>query len=133
MILKDKKIFLLEDDPVNFAVIKVLLRKSGAIILHDHWGDETLTKIKEFPFSLDLILLDIMLPGKVSGYDIWEEIRKKPDLEGVPVAFVSASDREVEIPKIKAFNGSGYISKPINQKWFAQQVLSIIEGDEVWE
>ena len=133
MLLNGKVIFLLEDEPINFAVMKMLLKKSGALIHHDSWGDTTLKKVNLFSDSIDIILLDIMLPGKINGYDVLDAIRKEASLGNIPVVFVSASDPDIEIPKAKALQAQGYISKPIDHNSFSRQIYSILEGEEVWE
>ena len=133
MILQKKSVFLLEDDPINFSVIKTLLRKNGATVLHDSWGDTTLKQLMTFADEIDLILLDIMLPGKVDGYDVLNAIRQVPELSKIPVAFVSASDPDSEMPKAKALRVQGYISKPIDHIRFPQQLSLMIDGVEVWD
>lgn len=133
MLLKDKTIFLLEDDPINFSIIKTLLRQNGAAILHDHWGDSTLTLLKNYPAKIDLMLIDIMLPGNLTGYDILDQIRGTAQFDDVPVAFVSASDPDIEIPKAKAKNANGYISKPIKFNEFPKQIYAILQDEAIWE
>lgn len=130
--LKGKHIFLLEDDPVNFAVIQTILRREGAHPFLDHWGDTTLKKMLNYPFPIDLILLDLMLPGKASGYDIFDAIQAVPELRGIPVVVVSAADPDVEIPHVKAKGMQGFISKPINLYQFSKQLIAILDGESIW-
>ncbi|WP_420641720.1 response regulator [Candidatus Leptofilum sp.] len=132
MSLKGKNIFLLEDDPINYSVILTILRQHGAIITHDHWGDTTLSRLKNHPFPLDLILLDLMLPGQASGYDVYDAIREMPELDGVPVVAVSAADPDVEIPKAREKGFHGFISKPINRRHFPDQLIEILAGETYW-
>ena len=132
MILDGKTIFLVEDDPVNLAVIRVSLQTQGAMVPYDHWGDSTLKKMLYSAGEIDLILLDIMLPGKVTGYDIFDEIKKIPELKNTPIVAVSASDADLEVPKARKKGFNGYISKPIDRNQFPNNLLSVIEGGEVW-
>lgn len=132
MLLKDKNIFLLEDDPINYSVILTILRQHGAITTHDYWGDTTLSRLKSHPMPLDLILLDLMLPGQASGYDLYDAIREIPELENVPVVAVSAADPDVEIPKARAKGFCGFISKPINRRRFPEQLVQILDGETFW-
>ena len=132
MILKNKNIFLVEDDPVNLAIIRSTLKKQGAIVYFDHWGDTTLSKMMKNASSTDVILLDIMLPGKITGYDIFDEIKENTELEQVPIVAVTASDPTLEVPKAKSKGFNGYISKPIDRIKIVQDILSVIDGGEVW-
>lgn len=132
MILDGKTIFLVEDDPVNLAVIRVSLQTQGAMVPYDHWGDSTLKKMLYSANIIDLILLDLMLPGRISGYDIFDEIKKMPQFANTPIIAVTASDPDLEIPKAKAKGFNGYISKPIDRNQFPQDLLTVINGGEVW-
>lgn len=132
MILDGKTIFLVEDDPVNLAVIRVSLQTQGAMVPYDHWGDSTLKKMLYTAKDIDLILLDIMLPGRISGYDIFDEIKKNAAFKDTPIIAVTASDPDLEIPKARKKGFNGYISKPIDRNQFPQDLLAVIEGGEVW-
>ena len=129
--LKGKYIFLIEDDPVNFSVIRTILIGKGAIVPLDHWGDITLKQMKLCP-PLDLIIIDLMLPGNVTGYDVFEAIKKDPELKNIPTVVVSASDPDIEIPKAREKGFNGFISKPINRHKFPQQLLDIMNGENIW-
>ncbi|MEZ4591174.1 MAG: response regulator [Chloroflexota bacterium] len=122
----------MEDDPINYSVILTILRQHGAITTHDYWGDTTLSRLKNHPLPLDLILLDLMLPGQASGYDVFDAIRALPELDNVPIVAVSAADPDVEMPKAKAKGFSGYITKPINRRYFPEQLAQILEGETYW-
>jgi CheY-like chemotaxis protein len=82
--------------------------------------------------KIDLILLDIMLPGKISGYDIFDEIKLVPRLQDTPIVAVTASDPDIEVPKAKEKGFNGYVSKPIDRNQFPHDMLKVIEGGEVW-
>lgn len=134
MLLKGKYIFIVEDDPTNLAVLRTILKREGASAPFDHWGDTTLQKMMEYHavFNLDMILLDIMLPHKISGYDILDAIRATAELKKVPVVAVTASDPDLEMPKARLRGFNGYICKPINRNEFPDQILTVLAGGEVW-
>lgn len=134
MLLKGRHIFVVEDNPLNLAVIRTVLQNEGAYVPFDHWGDTTLQKMTQYQrsFKLDMILLDIMLPHKISGYDILEAIKSTSELKGIPVVAVTASDPDSEIPKARARGFNGYICKPINRNEFPEQILTTLKGGEIW-
>ena len=131
-ILQGKTIFLVEDDALNFAVIRTTLRRVGAAVPYDHWGDTTLTRMKEFSSQLSMILLDLMLPDGVSGYDIFIAIKGDAQLADIPVVAISAADADVEIPRAKEMGFNGFISKPIMHDQLPSQLKSILEGNQIW-
>lgn len=132
MILKDKHIFLLEDDVTNLAIIRVALQKHGASVRFDNWGNYTIDKLLQTPLKIDLILLDIMLPGGKSGYSVYDQIKETVELKDIPVVAITASDSYTEAPKAKNKGFNGYISKPIDRNQLPKDLLTVIEGGEVW-
>lgn len=133
MILEGKHIFVVEDDPLNLAIIRTILINAGASVPFDHWGDTTLDKMLLSQSQIDLILLDIMFPRQVSGYDIFDAIQKEPKLKSIPIVAVTASDPDVEMNKAREKGFQGYISKPIDRSKFVHQVNLILSGTEIWE
>jgi len=134
-ILEGKRIFLIEDDVLNLAVFSACLRKSGAIVMEDVFGygfaHGVAMHLSEH-LPIDLIVLDIMLRRGLSGYDVYDEIRKTPQLAGIPIVVVTSLDFEIEIPKAKARRVNGFISKPISVAEFPGQLASVIHGEAVW-
>ena len=131
-VLQGKRVFCFEDDAKNRSVIETILQAAGATIRFDTWGfiEISLPKIKAF--QPDVILLDLMLMGRVSGYDIYEMLRTKPYFDAVPIVAVSASDPALEIPKARKMGFAGFIGKPVDIHLFPNQIAAIIGGEKVW-
>ena len=128
--LENKQIFVVEDDATNLAVISALLRQHKAQVLYDRWGHETISKLLRLP--PDLILLDLMFPTKITGYDIFRDIRATPELAMIPVVVVTASDPDVEMKKVQAAGFNGYICKPLNRRTFVGHLEAVLAGQTVW-
>jgi len=73
-----------------------------------------------------------MLRDNVSGYDIFDELKRTPELASIPIVAVSASDPTIEIPKAKAKGFTGFIGKPISPRLFPSQIASSINREPVW-
>jgi CheY-like chemotaxis protein len=131
-ILINKHIFVVEDDATNLAVVSALLRQHGAKVTYDRWGQETIEKLVRV-LPVDLILLDLMFPGKVTGYEIFEQIKSNTLLASIPAVVVSASDPDVEMKKAQAAGFSGYLCKPINRRTFTTHLVTVINGQSVWD
>jgi CheY-like chemotaxis protein len=131
--LKNKRIFYVEDDARNRGVVRILLESAGAIVEFDRWGfaEIAIPKIKDF--RPNLILLDLMLPAHASGYDVFDALQRTIGLQNVPVVAVSASDPGTEIPRAQAKGLSGFIPKPIDIDSFIPQLISVLDGNKVWE
>jgi CheY-like chemotaxis protein len=130
-LLQGKTIFVVEDDALNLAVISTILRYQGATVYFDRWGVGTIEQMIKLK-SIDVILLDLMFPQHVTGYDVFDKIRAMPQLVNIPVVAVTAMDSAAEMNKARAKGFSGYICKPIIRNKFAQYIVTIIGGQQVW-
>jgi len=131
MLLKSKRIFVVEDDPLNMAIIATVLQEAGALVIQDPWNYNTIEKLIH-SLPIDVILLDLMLRRGESGYDIFDEIKSRPELVSIPIVVVSASDPGVEMNKARDKGFTGYIAKPIQRATFAQSIAAILKGEPVW-
>ena len=136
MLLKDKIIFLVEDDAVSLSVIRMLLEREGAHVPFDHVGSRTINQLLDIlnvpQLKIDLILLDLKLLHGISGYDVLKAIRALPGLVRTPVVAFTAADPDEEIPKARAAGFNGYLTKPIDRSHFIQDLGLILDGEPVW-
>lgn len=132
MLLDNKRIFVIEDDSSNLAIIRTILLRQGASVPFDVWGKGTIEIIRN-SMPIDVILLDLALPRGVSGYDVFDQIRATPELSEIPVVIVTAADPSTEMVKARSKGVNGFISKPIKYGTFAQSVASVLDGEAVWD
>jgi two-component system sensor histidine kinase ChiS len=64
--------------------------------------------------SLDLVLLDIMMP-KMSGYEVCREIRKKHLASELPVIMITAKDQVTDLMEGLASGANDYLAKPFSK------------------
>ena len=133
MILEDITIIIAEDNFINRTTFQVSLMLAGAQVIFERFGNGMITLAKRYQHQkIDLIILDIMLMGGVSGYTLFEEIRTLPQYKNVPIIAVSATDSSEAIARCKALGFNGYIAKPIDERTFPHQLARIIKGEELW-
>jgi CheY-like chemotaxis protein len=132
MILKNKRIFIIEDDVRNRIVFQMALVREGAYVDFERWENDTLLRLRSSSIPIDLIVLDLMLPNNRSGFGLYDEIRKVERLNGVPVVAVSAMDPSLAVPKAIAKGMNGFIPKPIDTYQFPRQLLQVIQGKSYW-
>jgi CheY-like chemotaxis protein len=131
MLLQGKRIFVVEDDSSNLAIIRTILLRHGASVPFEAWGHKTVeAMLRSLP--IDLILLDLALPNGVSGYDVYDQLGDVPELADVPVVVVTAADPSTEMIRAREKGLSGFISKPIHYGTFAKTVAAALEGKPVW-
>ena len=108
-----RSVLIIEDDPRIRRVVQMTLQREGLEVTEAATGEEGLERIGERPF--DVILLDLMLPGR-DGFEICREIRRTSN---TPVIMVTArSDSHDVVAGLEA-GADDYISKP-----FVPQELS---------
>ncbi len=130
--LTDKRIFMVEDDPSNAAIIQMLLEQQLAKVFRGRWGgQETLNLLERFK-PIDLILMDLMLPNGVTGFDVFNMIRQQEEFSDIPIIAVSASDPSVVLPKVRDTGFSGFIAKPVDFMKFGDQILETLDGTNRW-
>jgi CheY-like chemotaxis protein len=116
--LKDKRIFYVEDDPNNRMVVQRILEAAGARVEFEKWGFQEVALPKLRAYRADLILLDA--------------IRRNMILNHIPVVAVSAADPSIEIPKARSKGFAGFIGKPVDMELFPQQIAAVLNGEPVW-
>ena len=102
-----KKLMVVDDDPDIIYSIREGLFTEYEIICAES-GKQCL-KILETEIP-DIILLDIMMPY-MSGWETFNEIRKKPLLKAVPIVFMAARTDETA-KNAGCFLGDDYLEKP---------------------
>ncbi len=106
-------ILIVDDNLQNVQVLGKLLQKNKYEIEFAINGQAALEwlNIRQF----DLILLDINMPG-MNGFEVCSKIRSNPDMNKVPVIFLSAeSDRE-SILKGLELGAQDYLTKPFDSR-----------------
>jgi two-component system, LytTR family, response regulator LytT len=106
------KILIVEDESIVAKDIQNSLKKLGynvpAIVAS---GEKALLEIEENNY--DLVLMDIMLKGEMSGIEAANLIREKIQ---IPVVFLTANADEKTVGKAKVAEPYGYIIKPFREK-----------------
>ncbi len=110
-------ILLVDDEPVNCALLEKTLRKEGYRTINANNGPQARRlALKKRP---DIILLDITMDGE-DGFEVISILKKNPKTANIPVVFLTGRD-ELEA-KIKGFElgAVDYITKPFQ----SQEVLA---------
>lgn len=86
------KILIVEDDKELIAVYAQILTDNGFTVMQAKTALEAKDKLREaIP---DLILLDVMLPGGMNGFDLLEELKRDPKFSSIPVIMLTNLDSE---------------------------------------
>jgi DNA-binding response OmpR family regulator len=105
---KQKKIFLVEDDPFLSALLKSRLTKEGFDVIHVKDGEEAVNLLRDI--KPDIILMDIILPRK-SGFEVMEEMKADPQISNAPVMIISNLGQDSDIQRGKELGAVEYFVK----------------------
>lgn len=116
-----KKILIIEDEPNIRELVLYNLRANGYEGIEAEDGYMGVTMVhKQRP---DLILLDIMLPGK-SGYDICKELREEGN--DTPIIMLTAKTEEIDKVLGLEFGADDYISKPFGIRELMARIKAVL-------
>ena len=120
-----QRVLLIEDEPNIIEAISYILSKDGWTV-HTHSDGETAMN-KVMQGVPDLIILDVMLPGK-SGYDILRDLRAQDATKDVPVMMLTArgqaKDREMAI----GLGATQFMTKPFSNAEILTSVRTLVSS-----
>ena len=105
---KQKRVMLIEDDEFLWRAYKDGLTRAGLGLSVVTDGGEAVDKVREV--MPDLILLDLILPGK-DGFEILSELMKDADLKGIPVLVLSNLGQSQDIKRALDLGAVDYLVK----------------------
>lgn len=119
-----KKVLVVDDEESILKVLDYALAEAGYEVHTAHDGPGA-----EFMFEQvkpDLVILDVMLPGK-SGLDIAKELRAESN---VPIIMLSARGDEVDRILGLEFGADDYVTKPFSPREVVSRVKAILRRAE---
>lgn len=113
------KILLAEDNDLNLQLMTLMFEKLGYELEIAKNGKEVLEKIKEQPF--DLILMDVQMPV-MNGLEATKSIRSESFGEGIYIIGLSANVYDEDRRKAIDSGMDDYLTKPIRMMILAQKL-----------
>ncbi len=108
---KEIRILLVEDEPSLIFTLRDTLESEGYQVIVSEDGEQAVGLAQEH--KPDIMILDIMLPGK-NGYEICQEIRSLKFT--FPIIMLTAKDQELDKVKGLDIGADDYITKPFGVK-----------------
>jgi CheY-like chemotaxis protein len=119
---------LIDDDHFNLEVLNRFLTHEG-ITCSNVQNVKHIRSTIASTSKIDLVFLDLEMP-QMDGYEVFRLLRSTL---GVEVPIVACTVHVNEISKARERGFTGFISKPLDQKHFPEQVKRILQGEQVWE
>ena len=106
-----KRILAVDDDRTALDAVRQILTQQGYEVVTASDGESAVALLREQTF--DLALLDVGLPGLVSGYDLCRGIRADPRLEQIPVIFLTGHGMVMDEKQGEQAGSDLYLVKPV--------------------
>jgi signal transduction histidine kinase len=122
---KEQPSILIVDDILkNIQLLVTILSQEGYNIHFATDGQHALESLQQH--DMDLILLDIMMPG-MDGFEVMNRLREQREYDAVPVIFLTAKDSVED--KVRAFDlgAADYITKPFEAAEVLARIRSQLE------
>lgn len=122
--MKKKRILLIEDQPLNLKLMRVLLNVNGYEVIEAVDAEAGLSVARcEQP---DLIIMDIQLPG-IDGLTATRMIREDPLMKHIQVIAVTSMAMSGDREKALAAGCAGYMTKPIDTRTFSREISRFLQ------
>lgn len=110
-----KKILCVDDSKVSLLILEAMfeLHQDEYEVISVTSANEAFSILQSE--SIDLILLDIMMPG-IDGYEAASTINKDDNLKDIPIIFLTSKNDQGTIAKCFEVGGTDYMHKPLNKE-----------------
>ena len=104
-------ILVIDDEEANRALLARRLIRQGYCVLFAETGEAGLAIAARE--RVDVILLDVMLPG-MSGYDVLARLKRDEVLREIPVLILTAVEGTESVTRCLALGADDYLAKPFD-------------------
>ncbi len=106
-----KKVWIVDDDQEMTEAIRLMLKLLDCEVT-SFYDARTAARALQSGSRPELIVLDLNLP-EVSGLDLLEFVRRRPESKDLPVIMLSSEAADVVVDQALAMGADGYVMKPV--------------------
>lgn len=117
-----KRVLVVEDDPAIADMLSKMLIRFYEVRVVNDGGAAISTAVG---FRPDVILLDVNLPN-MDGFAIAQALKKSPDLGKIPIVFLTAQDRSLDVVKGIQVGAKHYITKPFKMDDVIKKIRKLV-------
>ncbi len=118
-----KRVLIIDDEASLRALVRANLEADGLGVDEAADGIEAMEMLRES--QPDLILLDIMMPGK-DGIEVLEELAADEELSKIPVILLTAKGELEDMERGAALGARGHITKPFDPEQMVRTVKAAL-------
>ena len=118
-----QSLLYVDDDPDIREIVEMSLGLDGSVSVSLSAGGEQALDIMRSQRP-DLVVLDVMMPG-MDGPAILQRMRADPELQHIPVIFMTAKANPQEAARFRELSAIGVIAKPFDPMALGSQVRTL--------
>ena len=122
----NQKILVVDDNEEIRNILHILLESEGYTIIEAPDGETALELVDD---SIDLIILDIMMPG-ISGLDVCKKVRESYQM---PILFLTAKGTDSDKSLGLLIGADDYLAKPFSHSELTARVKSMLRRYYVYK
>lgn len=123
-----KRILVVEDNPRNLKLVRVLLQAEGYELLETGDGEVAVRVARSW--RPDLILMDLQLPG-MDGLTATRHLKADPATREIPVVAMTALAMKRDQERAFEAGCDAYITKPMKNQEFLRTVADLLKISDV--
>lgn len=123
--IETPKILIIEDNPRNMKLMKIMLQSKGYTIAEAGDGETGLEHMAAE--AVDLVVLDIQLPG-ISGLDVARTARTLEAARATPILAVTAFAQTADRDAALSAGCTAYMTKPVEMQAFLSEVDRLLNA-----
>ncbi len=128
--MKSVKVLVVEDEPGNQEVARVILESAGHAVVVCENGQVAVDLLRGGPADFDLILMDILMPV-MDGLEATQILKADPKTHGIPIICVSARASGVDREVGADAGCDHYMTKPFRRSDLLAVIAGVLERHHV--
>ncbi len=118
------KILIVEDQPDIRNLISMTLEFGNFSLFEAEDGKEGLAMVQRV--LPDIVLLDVMMPGELDGYQVCERIKREPDTRATKVIMLTARGQRADLQAGTDAGCDAYLVKPFSPLQLIETVERLV-------
>lgn len=108
----NKVILVIEDQPEIRKLVCMTMDYDSFEVHEADNGESGLRMIKAL--KPGVVLLDVMMPGQLDGYQVCQQVRADPEIAMTPIVLLTARGQQADIEMGERVGCSAYLTKPFS-------------------
>jgi CheY-like chemotaxis protein len=118
-------LLVIDDEPYIGRMIQMQFERGPYRVSMTGDGPAGLAFLQEHG-DVALVLVDLNLPGGLSGLDVIERARREPATAAVPFVVLTATGQQGQLEQAHALGAAGLVTKPFSPNKLYQQVGALL-------